>query len=876
MRVIASIVLLLSLLRAGAASWYVDNAASGANNGTSWANAWTNTSAVVWGASGVRTNDTLYISGGTTTKTYDSVLTVSASGTAAFPITIRVGQDAGHNGQAILPAISINTRSYITINGSRSDSFIPATNVWYLTNVNVANMGIRTTRTNGLGIAVSGDGGIGAVIRYVEVGPHGTTNNVGDIHGIQFLNITTLTNSRIEYCWIHDIQNDGFNHNSTTTAPTTWDGLVIRDTAIERTGDDGAQISCSGVTLYRCKLYDHWYPLYNGHPDQVQFAGQSSKYLKVVNCILGNKANSLIIGEHLISDNGTIGPFLFAGNLFVNTRDWVWNSIQAYGATANAWRENFDISATNGFWTNLYVLNNTVYYQLTTPFQFGRAQPDGGTRSVWDLRVNGAARNNLILDSKYNAPSSFSAFSIHGDGDYAGGTNGVYYSTNDLPATHNIVAGDNTRMTYHGMQATNASLHGLNNVSTKPNVETNAYTMIPDGSDTVARNAGFNLSALTNEFPELMFDLAGTSRGSGGGWDIGAMECPSGIITNGLVLHINFDDTTADADDGYDDTSGYGHHALHFGYGNAHSASNRVPQQITWTNTINSQVHTGATFVRYQDGWDEYNASGSYLGITNRTTGKLWTMPVATIMFFGRYNAHPTNEAGYTNWNAGANRRFLGAGYGYKGAWTIGAMGNQWSEFRVYTNDSAAADAYVRWDDRFNTGTTGMIGSSTNMVHLSVTWSNGLAITYMNGVPFRTNQFLDGGIGGGAYLTNLTIRGPSGALSGMLQIGGDTHNGNPWLVTPAGVGDDGDGSFYEVTGAKQVPNHGWLGPGDMDDVRIYERVLTTNEIYQIASGTESGGGSVGGGGGGGGGSSGGGNISVRTTTARIGRIIRAP
>src|SRR5688572_21692632 len=34
-----------------AANWYVDNAARGANNGTSWANAWTDMTKVIWGAS---------------------------------------------------------------------------------------------------------------------------------------------------------------------------------------------------------------------------------------------------------------------------------------------------------------------------------------------------------------------------------------------------------------------------------------------------------------------------------------------------------------------------------------------------------------------------------------------------------------------------------------------------------------------------------------------------------------------------------------------------------------------------------------------------------------------------------------------------------
>jgi hypothetical protein len=161
------------------------------------------------------------------------------------------------------------------------------------------------------------------------------------------------------------------------------------------------------------------------------------------------------------------------------------------------------------------------------------------------------------------------------------------------------------------------------------------------------------------------------------------------------------------------------------------------------------------------------------------------------------------------------------------------------------------------------------------MVHYTLTWSNGLAVTYMNGVPFRTNQFLDGQLGGGAFLTNLTVRGPAGLATGMLQVGGDSHNGNPWLVQPDGTGDDGDGTFYEVTGAKQVPNHGFLGPGYMDDLRIYERILDTNELYQITRGTEAGGGgSSGGGGGGVGGASGFHRMDVQRVNA--GQVIAAP
>ena len=87
---------------AHAGDWYVDNAASGANNGTSWANAWRSPASVVWGSSGVKAGDTLYLSGGSTSKIYTETWSVGASGTASNPIRIAI--DAGnpsHNGLAI-------------------------------------------------------------------------------------------------------------------------------------------------------------------------------------------------------------------------------------------------------------------------------------------------------------------------------------------------------------------------------------------------------------------------------------------------------------------------------------------------------------------------------------------------------------------------------------------------------------------------------------------------------------------------------------------------------------------------------------------------------------------------------------------------------
>ena len=99
----ASFIFLVQM--AGAASWYVDNAATGSRNGTSWANAWTNLASVT----GISAGDTVYISGGSTTKTYylwggsfrEWVPANYGSGTAGNRITYKIGQEAGHNGVAI-------------------------------------------------------------------------------------------------------------------------------------------------------------------------------------------------------------------------------------------------------------------------------------------------------------------------------------------------------------------------------------------------------------------------------------------------------------------------------------------------------------------------------------------------------------------------------------------------------------------------------------------------------------------------------------------------------------------------------------------------------------------------------------------------------
>lgn len=878
MKSILSFILLLVASVVNGATWYLDSSAAGANNGTNWANAWSNPSNIVWGASGVKAGDTLQISGGYYTN---NSFVVGASGTASSNIIIEASREAGHNGKVVMKTMSLGGFQHIWLRGPKyTNVAFPYPGQIYTNRASLTNnINWQFTHPDqgatSQGIYVNGDSGANQRIEWIEFGPIAseTDTDSWDGYGIRMLNLNTNGNFLVRGCWFHDIRNDDINQNSVTVNPSTYDATIVEFCWLQGGGDDGVQWSRNGLT-YRYNFADgHLAGFFHGHPDHLQFAGISSRFLKVINNIMNGNANSLIKGEHQITEGGTVGDIIIAGNWFFQQANFPTNYDLGEPITLALWRANNSTNVVQGYMSNVYVLNNTSYLLPAgsgIPFNITRAVPGDDaistdTKSVWKVDVdNGWYANNIGIDLRYNSTSG-SSWSWLGAG--AGGgpsdTNGFYYTSNKVRWLNNVLAGTDKIFSYLGSSWTNGEQLGLGNRSTMPSlISTNLRDFRLMTNDTVAVGAGYNwstLDSLTNSHPELMLDVFGNPRFRSGVVDIGGASLlsssgtnsSSGPITNGLLLGINFDVAPANDDAGYDDWSGNGNHGRHLGHMASHTASNRCPDQIQWTNRFTLSVQTGGIFRRYYDLWDEYNNTGDYLGITNNpATNELWSMRAATIMCWARYDTPATNHPDYTNkWNAEGNRRLIGAGYGYPGAWTLGlpSDGGPRSAFRVYPNTSATA-AYGYFSDRVNiVQGSPTIGSSTNMRFYVITWTNGLCQGWLDGVLNFTKTFTNSS---GINVSNLTIRGPSGQRNGMLQIGGDTHNANPLLtyLNTNGVlrGDDGDGSFFEVTGAKQVPNHGWGGFCTIDDVRIYNRVLSTNEWLSIMMETES----TGGGGGG--------------------------
>ena len=246
--------------------YYVDNTAASSGSGTSWSSAFQSLSSINWSV--VKPGDTIYVSGGSTSQTYNESLSVGASGSAAGQVTITRGVDPGHNGQVIIDGQ--NTRSGVSLYGKN-----------YVT---VDGLSIRNTVNSGVSVK---NATAGAIIQNnsVSVGDPGDVNARGyDIRNNVGTNAVIVRN------------------NSFSTAANT---LAQKD-GIYSQGNDGVVYDSNRIVVSNSNT--------NGHSDD--FQSYTDRSVTVRNNWF-EQANTASVNNHgaWMSDTQTGGVITFANNV---------------------------------------------------------------------------------------------------------------------------------------------------------------------------------------------------------------------------------------------------------------------------------------------------------------------------------------------------------------------------------------------------------------------------------------------------------------------------------------------------------------------------------------------------------------------------------